>query len=233
MNTTVKDVISSLKQLTDPKRIAFAATSYPTKMEVLGVVSANEKLVLAELKKQLKHSTGRERINLALDLAKTNIFECQHIAFEFIGRDKKSLEALTANDIDNFFFNLDNWVSVDCYGAYLVGYAWRVGIIDTAKVKSFYASDDFWIRRIALVATVSLNQKARGGTGDAKRTLEICKLAINDHANMINKALSWALRELAKIEKVSVVDFIEKHQDRLHSRVLKEVRYKLETGRKY
>ena len=161
---------------------------------------------------------------MAKKLADTNIFECQHIAFEFIGKDKKALKALTEKDIDDFDKNLDNWVSVDCFSAYLVGYAWREQIISTKKVKSYYDSTDFWRRRIAIVATVSLNQKARGGTGDTKRTLEICSLAIDDHQDMINKALSWALRELAKIDKNPVIEFIDKHEEKLHPRVLREVR---------
>ena len=93
-------------------------------------------------------------------------------------------------------------------------------------------SDDFWIRRIAIVATVSLNQKARGGKGDVKRTLEICKIAVADHEDMINKALSWALRELTKIDKEPVKEFIEKYKDELHPRVIREVNNKLKTGTK-
>ena len=93
-------------------------------------------------------------------------------------------------------------------------------------------SDNFWIRRIAIVATVSLNQKARGGKGDAKRTLEICKIAVTDHEDMINKALSWALRELTKIDKEPVREFIEKYNGELHPKVLREVNNKLETGAK-
>lgn len=115
----------------------------------------------------------------------------------------------------------------------MVGYAWREGLISTNKIKQYYQSDNFWIRRIAIVATVSLNQKARGGKGDAQRTLEVCEWAIKDHSDMINKALSWALRELAKIDKAPVEKFISKYESDLHPRVLKEVKHKLETGRKY
>lgn len=65
--------------------------------------------------------------------------------------------------------NTDNRVSVDCFSAYIVGYAWREWLITTERVKSYYKSDDFWQRRIAIVATVALNQKARGGTVDPEK----------------------------------------------------------------
>ena len=80
--------------------------------------------------------------------------------------------------------------------------------------------------------TVALNQKARGGKGDKERTIEICELAIDDHNKMITKALSWALRELAKVDKESVVEFIDLHKENMNPRVLREVSNKIETGLK-
>ena len=232
MNKVIKDIIHSLEEMKDPERIKFAEKSYPTKMKVIGVIVPNEKLILKELKTQTKSFSGREKLELAKELVNADIFECQHIAFEYIGKDKKALKEITEADINDFYRNLDNWVSVDCFSAYLLGYAWREQIVTTEKVKSYFDSDDFWIRRIPIVATVSLNQKARGGTGDAKRTLEICQMAVDDHADMINKALSWSLRELAKIEKDPVIEFVQKNEDRLHPRVLREVKNKLEKGTK-
>ena len=82
-------------------------------------------------------------------------------------------------------------------------------------------SEIVWIRRIAPVATVSLNQKARGGTGDVERTLEICQLILEDHEDMMIKALSWALRELAKRDPEPVREFIEKNKEKLHKKVVK------------
>lgn len=232
MKTIVKNIISSLENLKDENRIIFAKKSYPTAMKVIGVTVPNEKEILKELKTQTKLFTGREKLELAKELVETNVFECQHIAYEFIGNDKNALNELTENDINDFGKNLDNWVSVDCYSAYLVGYAWRENKISDKKIHAYLKSDNFWIRRIPLVATVSLNQKARGGTGDTKRTLEVCLKAINDHNDMINKALSWALRELAKIHKEPVIKFIEEYKDSLHPRVLREVNNKIKTGTK-
>ena len=232
MKTIVKDIISALENLKDEERIEFARTSYPTSMKILGVIVPKEKEILKELKNKTKSFSGREKLEIAKKLVNTNIFECQHIAFEFIGKDKKILNELTEKDVDELGVNLDNWVSVDCYSAYIVGYVWRVGKISIEKIKNYLKSGDFWIRRIAIVATVSLNQKARGGTGDPEQTLEICKLAVDDHKDMINKALSWALRELSKVDREPVIEFIEKHKNKLHARVLREVGHKLEFGTK-
>ena len=85
---------------------------------------------------------------------------------------------------------------------------------------------------MALVSTVALNLKSQGGTGDINRTIEICELAVDDHHDMINKALSWALREVSKRDKKTVEEFIRKYENRLSKRVLREVKHKLEKGTK-
>jgi 3-methyladenine DNA glycosylase AlkD len=82
------------------------------------------------------------------------------------------------------------------------------------------------------VCTVALNQKARGGTGDPERTLEVCGRVVDDRDDMVVKALSWALRELAKREPGQVEAFMARHGDALAPRVRREVRNKLETGLK-
>ena len=49
---------------------------------------------------------------------------------------------------------------------------------------------------------------------------------------MVVKALSWALRELAKRDPTVVRQFITKHGAKVPALVRREVRSKLETGRK-
>ncbi len=50
---------------------------------------------------------------------------------------------------------------------------------------------------------------------------------------MVSKALSWALRELAKRDPGPVVEFINENQDVLAPRVTREVKRKLTSGKKY
>ena len=49
---------------------------------------------------------------------------------------------------------------------------------------------------------------------------------------MVVKAMSWALRELAKRDPKAVADFIRDEDDRLAPRVRREVLNKLKTGLK-
>ncbi len=115
----------------------------------------------------------------------------------------------------------------------LSGPAWRDGLIDTGTVHARAASPDRWWRRAALVSTVALNVRSHGGGGDAARTLAVCEMLVDDRDDMVVKALSWALRELVVHEGERVDAFPRRHERTLAARVLREVRNKLETGRKH
>lgn len=91
---------------------------------------------------------------------------------------------------------------------------------------------DSWGRRAALVCTVFLNRKAQGGTGDSPRTLMVCEVLVRDRDDMVVKGMSWALRDLLKRDRQAVERFLQEHESELASRVKREVRCKLTTGRK-
>jgi 3-methyladenine DNA glycosylase AlkD len=80
---------------------------------------------------------------------------------------------------------------------------------------------------------VPLNLRSRGGTGDTGRTLDICRQLVADGDDMVVKALSWALRELVVWNPEAVRRFLDTHHEVLAARVRREVRSKLETGRKH
>ena len=90
---------------------------------------------------------------------------------------------------------------------------------------------DPW-RRAALVSTVPLNLRAAGGTGDSRRTLNVCRLLVDDRDDMVVKALSWALRALVIWDADAVRSFLDDNGMRLAARVQREVTNKLETGLK-
>lgn len=127
MKQLLRYVIDSLEAVADPRRIEMAGRSYPTSMRVIGVVVPEIKILLKDVKKKTAAYTPSEKIQFARMLVGTGIFECQQLAYEFIGNDKKVLPGLTEKDVDELGQNLDNWVSVDYYAGLIVGYAWREG----------------------------------------------------------------------------------------------------------
>jgi hypothetical protein len=153
-------------------------------------------------------------------------------ADELIVNHPTAPRSLGRQQLQDLGRGLASWDDVDCFACYLSGPAWREHLIDDSVIAEWAASGDRWWRRAALVSSVPLNVKARGGKGDTERTLWVCSLLIDDRDDMVVKALSWALRALAERDASAVQAFVSQHESRLAPRVRREVATKLKTGRK-
>jgi 3-methyladenine DNA glycosylase AlkD len=234
MKTTflAHEIMDAFSDLGNAERREKLKTYAPTVQKVLGVTSPDIKQVIKETRRKYGPATPGEWISLCKALVATGVFECQVMAFELIGRDRKLMDALNYSDLHDLGKNLDNWASVDHYSVGIFGVLWGRGVVTDGQVNTLLKSDNFWERRIAVVSTVALNLKSRGGKGDTSRTIDVCEKVVDDHHDMIQKALSWALRELSKRDRRAVLDFMERNQNRLANRVVREVNHKLEFGTK-
>lgn len=154
------------------------------------------------------------------------------LGWELIYASKPVLRSLDIGIVEALGEGMASWQQTDGFGMILAGPAWLHGMIGDADIRRWAASDDLWWRRAALVSTTGLNNKSRGGRGDASRTLEIVDMLIDDREDMIVKAVSWALRMLAPWQPEAVSAYLDKHGHRLAPRVRREVRNKLATGYK-
>lgn len=169
-------------------------------------------------------------VDLAGRLLDRGSFIHRFIGYELVHSHREALGSLRSSDLERLGRGLDSWGAVDTFGCYLSGPAWREHQVPDSLIRRWARSRDRWWRRAALVSTVPLNNKARGGTGDPSRTLEICAMLVADKDDMVVKALSWALRALATRDPGAVKRFVDQHQDILAARVIREVGNKLTTG---
>ncbi|MBD3205665.1 hypothetical protein GF319_04870 [Candidatus Bathyarchaeota archaeon] len=61
--------------------------------------------------------------------------------------------------------------------------------------------------------------RSHGGYGDTVRTIAIYPILVDDHEDMVVKALSRALRELVIHDPGAVRHFLEEYDNRLAARV--------------
>jgi len=171
---------------------------------------------------------------LILDLAREllNRYGYRSLPYELIRCHRGAFCCLGEAELEEFGRGINSWWSVDGFACELAGPAWREGQVADEVIHKWARSQDRWWRRAALVSTVPLNVKARGGRGDVPRTLEVCRMLVDDHDDMVAKALSWALRELVPRDAEAVQAFLAEHEHVLAARVKREVRNKLTTGLK-
>jgi 3-methyladenine DNA glycosylase AlkD len=153
-------------------------------------------------------------------------------AYELVQHHREARRSLNSRKLKLLGEGIDSWTAVDTFACYLSGPAWRERQVPDSLIARWARSRNHWWRRAAVVSTVPLNNKARGGQGDATRTLAICNLVVDDRDDMVVKALSWSLRELAKRDRRSVKKFLDEKHTHLSRRVVREVNNKLNTGLK-
>lgn len=182
--------------------------------------------------REVKQAEPRTVLALANRLVERDGAFDRFLAYEIITSHRSSLARLRTPDLRRLGHGMDSWGDVDTFACYVAGPAWREGQITDAEIARWVRSRDRWWRRAGVVSTVPLNSRARGGRGDAARTLAICHLALDDRDPMVVKAVSWALRELAKRSPADVQRFLDDHETRLPALVRREVLSKLRTGLK-
>ena len=175
-----------------------------------------------------------ESAEFILALAHSIIGEGKHrwIAYELIRNHPAAFRSLNYERLIALGEGINSWSTVDSFARTLSGPAWREGLIAIEVIREWARSPDRWWRRAALVSTVALNLRSRGGKGDVSATFAICEMLVDDADDMVVKALSWALRELVVHDRKAVRNFLAKYDQVLASRIKREVINKLETGLK-
>jgi 3-methyladenine DNA glycosylase AlkD len=195
-----------------------------------GAATAELREVRREFTHRLKDAAPHvvlELANLLIDVPQTAY---RFIAYELIHHHRAAMSHLNAWQLEQLGRGIASWGAVDCYAVYLSGPVWRDRRVPNSLIHGWARSADRWWRRAALVSTVPLNSKSQGSAGDTYRTLQVCRLLERDRDPMVTKAMSWALRELAKREPRAVRDYLAARKDVLSAIVLREVTNKLKTG---
>jgi 3-methyladenine DNA glycosylase AlkD len=175
---------------------------------------------------------SKPEIVLALGRKIFKTYGYRWVAYELIIEHQGAIRKIGEAELEDLGVGLAHWGDVDAFAGYLAGPAWQFGQIDDKLVHKWARSDDRWWRRVALVCTVALNRPTLGGKGDVRRTIAVCKILAGDKDDMVVKAMSWALRELIRHDVNAVLNFLEKYDDVLASRVKREVMNKITTGLK-
>lgn len=188
--------------------------------------------VRRKVSEEIDDLSGPRTLVLAEELLSPDLHMPRWFVYELVHHHRPAFERLDAEALARLGDGMSSWGEVDPFACFLSGVAWRQGQIADSELRRWAASPDRWWRRAALVSTVPLNSRARGGSGDAPRTLAICDALATDRDDMVVKACSWALRELAKRDPEAVDAYLGRRGRTLAPRVVREVRSKLETGLK-
>lgn len=176
----------------------------------------------------LKPEIGPHIVAIGEALEAVSPQETKWLAYELIRHHKGAFAEVSEALVERFAIRAQSWYAVDALGTILTGRLWAEGRLPDALVDGWAGSDNRWLRRSALVATVGRNAIRP----DPERTFALCLRLADDRDDMVEKAVSWALRWLAQKDRAVVDAFWDAHVDRFRPRVRREVGHKLATGLK-
>ena len=234
MDPLLTETLEILRVAADPARAEKMRAYAPTTMEHLGVDAKTTKAAAASINRRLRAEKAPlgQTLAFALSGARSGVFDLRQVGIEVLAKHRKAHPLLDRPTLEALGEGMDNWVTVDALSCWVAGAALKLGVIDDAVLVDWSRSDDRWWRRAALVTTTALNRLSGGGTGQAERTLAICDPLAGDRDDMVAKGMSWALRSVVPHDPDGARRFLREHAAILPARVRREVRNKLDTGKK-
>ena len=114
--------------------------------------------------------------------------------------------------------HINNWDLVDGSASYIVGDY----LLNRPRqvLYKLARSNSLWERRIAIIATFAFIRQ-----GQYTDTLKLAKLLLRDSHDLIHKATGWALREVGKKDRPSLIRFLNANASTMPRTAL---RYSLE-----
>ncbi len=154
------------------------------------------------------------------------------VALELLMHYRRLLPELRWTWFDHKQQDLDDWELTDVLGVGVLG-PWVAHDPEqrTGHLHQLVLDEDVWSRRLGLVATVGL-YRTRKEAETLSLALSLIDQVKEQQHPIITKAISWVLRVLTKDHAEQVVAYLEENEDSLPRLVVREVRNKLQTGRK-
>jgi 3-methyladenine DNA glycosylase AlkD len=194
--------------------------------------TASVRAVRTRWSRKLRSASAEDVLTLAVEFEAQAGQGGKWVAYELIRHHAAAFAAVSEQQVADFASRAQSWYAVDALGTILTGALWARGRMSDSLIEVWSKSHDRWRRRSALVATVGFNARDSVGGPGAARTLAICRRLVADRDDMVEKALSWALRVLSQRDRPAVESFMAEMGDRLPARVRREVKNKLSTGLK-
>ncbi|MDQ5941179.1 MAG: hypothetical protein QG632_905 [Candidatus Dependentiae bacterium] len=164
------------------------------------------------IKNPVLHELAKEFCNLSLaeleQLIQSPFNEGRLLALFIATAQYKKAKAAGREEIYQWYIRnlsqVNNWNLVDASAHLIMGP--HVAVHGTAVLFALVKSESLWDRRIAMVATWHFIRLK-----DTQLTFTIAELLIDDHHDLIHKAVGWMLREAGKWNEAGLLAFLDTH----------------------
>jgi len=190
----------------------------------LGVRSPLIGALIAGLRPVLRRARPAEALWIAERLSREDGMELRQVALPFLRRSLPDDPERTWQLMRRLGRRAADWISVDSL-AYLVAEGILREPFRWAEIEQLVYAESPWERRLAAASVAVLRSTARDlaargaipgrlGPDEVRRGLLVVERLVGDADPSVRKALSWALRELASVDRAQVTAFVSAETER-------------------
>jgi 3-methyladenine DNA glycosylase AlkD len=210
-------VRAALTPLKDAKRAADMRAYMRGRFEYLGMAAPIRRAAVAPLIRAFKLAGAQELRNAADGLWKMREREYQYVAVDLLARYQAVLS------LDDLPWLLDLvqekswWDSVDALLKAIGPIVRRSGAKGKRAMDAAVRSENFWVRRIAMLHQLGLRDET-----DTDRLFRYAELLAPEKEFFIRKAIGWALRDYAWHDWCAVEKFLDSRRGRFSGLTVRE-----------
>ena len=175
----------------------------------LGIKAPERKTLLKNVLNSEKEEVSKNYRTISKQLYGLNEREYQYCAIEIIGKFlNKDYQEHDIEIISYLITMKPHWDTVDFIAKHILGnYILQFWESRHKHIDAFSSSEDMWLNRSALLFQLGYKTKT-----DKDILFSQCEKHSASDEFFIQKAIGWALREYAKTNPQSVVDFVSNAQ---------------------
>jgi 3-methyladenine DNA glycosylase AlkD len=225
-------LLAQIEAAGDPHYARLIQRNIPSSLGVHGLRISDVRRIVSDWRRSHQDVAPGDLHSLVQELWRGPSREERLVALELLRVYPRGVSRLEWADIDGWRRELDNWELTDFLGLYVVG-PWVALKLREREEHLWDLLDDenVWSRRLSLVSAIGV-ERVEKDAGFPTLSLGLVDHVKAERHPLIVKAVSWALRDLAKRYPEQVSVYLADRQDALAPQVLREVRNKLKTGRK-
>lgn len=226
----IEELTELCESLSDREYLNNALVAIPTDWKMIGVRTANIRKLASEYASRINRKEDFDELIAYLDEAfdRKNL-TLVALGFETLNKRSKFLERKVLENVQKWVPLVSDWAIADGIAIFITGRLLEKNRINLSNLSFLKNHSNIFGRRIYIVSMVL---PVRIGSCNIALFLSEVELFIRDKNKYIYKAVSWVLREGTKKFKAQISAFLERHSEELHSLVVREVRNKIETGKK-
>ncbi len=157
-------------------------------------------------------------MEIADGLFRSRYFDIRSAAIALVERDKRRLEGADLDRLVDWVRRAHCWAHVD-WIASLVALVIAREPAEQRRVTRWAVDEDFWVRRLALLALLG---ELRKGKGDFALFERVATPMVEEKEFFIRKAIGWVLRETGKKRPELTFQFLLRERARVSGLTLRE-----------